>query len=305
MTESTTFQIATGDTTIFACSTGSGPPLLLLHGFPETHLMWRGVVSLLAQSFTVVCADLRGYGESGCPNSAIGHAPYSKRVMAREMVMVMEALGFRKFAVCGHDRGGRVAYRLALDHPTRITRLAVLDILPIETAWHHADARFMLAYWPWSLLAQPEPLPERILTSNAQAVVDNAVREWGSPETAFPDEIRAAYVRVLADPTRAHAICEEYRAAATIDRAHDLADRENGNRIGCPILVLWGARGALDEWYLDQGGPLALWRGWGDHVQGRPIEGGHFFPETSPDETAKELRRFFGAAHSTNVVAER
>ena len=210
--------IETAETGIFVRRSGSGPPVLLLHGFPQTHLMWRGVAPLLARNFTVICADLRGYGRSGCPASATDHAPYAKRSMARDMVTVMERLGFLRFAVAGHDRGGRVAYRMALDHPDRVDRLAVLDILPTETVWERADARFALGYWPWSLLAQPQPLPERILTAVPEAIVDSALGGWGSPAAVFPPEIRAAYVEALRDPDHARAICEEYRAAATIDR---------------------------------------------------------------------------------------
>src|SRR5262245_3816095 len=245
----TATAIETGETTIFLRTHGSGPPILLLHGFPQTHLMWRGVAPLLARDFTVVCADLRGYGRSGCPPSAADHAPYAKRAMAQDMASVMERLGFSRFAVAGHDRGGRVAYRLALDHPDRVAAGAVLDILPIETVWERADARLALGYWPWSLLAQPEPLPERILTAAAEAIVDAALGGWGSPASAFPPEVRAAYVQPLRDPVHAHSICEEYRAAAGIDRAHDQADRAAGRRIACPLLALWSAGGPLDTWY--------------------------------------------------------
>ena len=255
MHEFATAEVETGETAIFTCAGGAGPPLLLLHGFPQTHLMWRQVAPLLARNFSVVCADLRGYGRSGCPATTGDHAPYAKRAMARDMIVLMEKLGFRHFSVCGHDRGGRVAYRMALDHPERVDRLAVLDILPIEAAWHHADARFALAYWPWSLLAQPQPLPEQVLCLAAEAIIDNALGQWGSSAGAFPAEVRAAYVRALQQPDHAHAICEDYRAAATLDRAHDAADRACRRRIRCPTLVLWsssrpprrvvsGARGA-------------------------------------------------------------
>jgi haloacetate dehalogenase len=298
MDDFTAAEVQTGQTSIFVRSYGSGPPLLLLHGFPETHLMWRGVAPLLARDFTVVCADLRGYGRSGCPASAPDHAPYAKRSMAQDMVDVMRRLGYPRFSLAGHDRGGRVAYRMALDHPDRVDRLAVLDILPTETVWERADARFALAYWPWSLLAQPEPLPERILAAAAEAVVDNALGAWGSPATVFPSEVRAAYVQALRDPGHAHAICEEYRAAATIDREHDRADRAAGRRIACPLLVLWSARGALDSWYVEESGPIALWQAWGDDVQGHALDAGHFFPEEAPEETAEALRRFFGAPSS-------
>jgi haloacetate dehalogenase len=293
MDDFTAAEIPAGDASIFVRSSGSGPPLLLLHGFPQTHLMWRKVAPLLARSFTVVCADLRGYGRSSCPASTPDHAPYAKRAMAQDLVIVMERLGFLRFSVAGHDRGGRVAYRMALDHPTRITRLAVLDVLPTKTVWDRVDARFALAYWPWSLLAQPEPLPERILAAAPDAVVDDALAAWGSPAAGFPPEVRAAYVRALADPAHIHAICEEYRAAATLDREHDEADRIGGRRITCPLLVLWSAKGPLNSWYADAGGPLALWREWSDCVEGHSLQAGHFFPEEAPDQTADSLSRFF------------
>jgi haloacetate dehalogenase len=284
-------EVETGETSIFVRWSGSGSPILLLHGFPETHLMWRGVAPLLARHFTVVCADLRGYGRSGCPVSTPDHAPYAKRAMARDLVLVMERLGFPRFSVAGHDRGGRVAYRVALDHPGRVDRLAVLDVLPTETVWDRADARFALAYWPWSILAQPEPLPERILEAAPEAIVDNALGSWGSPPAVFPSAVRAAYVDALRDPAHIHAICEEYRAGATLDREHDKADRTAGRRIGCPLLVLWSAGGALDTWYLEAGGPIALWQAWSDDARGHPLDAGHFFPEEAPEQTAEALGR--------------
>jgi haloacetate dehalogenase len=296
MDDFTTSEIQTGETTIFLRSYGSGTPLLLLHGFPETHLMWRSVAPLLARRFSVVCADLRGYGRSGCPPSAPDHAPYAKRALANDMVAVMERLGFGRFSVAGHDRGGRVAYRMALDHPDRVERLAVLDVLPTGTVWAHADARFALAFWPWALLAQPRPLPERVLAAVPEAIVDDALGGWGSPSTVFPPDVRVAYVQALRDPGHAHAICEEYRAAATIEREHDEADRARGRRIVCPLLALRSARGPLDTWYEEESGPLSIWRAWGDDVQGRALIAGHFFPEEVPEQTADALSRFFGAS---------
>jgi len=216
--------------------------------------------------------------------------------MARDMVVVMEQLGFPRFSVAGHDRGGRVAYRLALDHPGRVERLAVLDILPTGTVWERGDARFALGYWPWSLLAQPEPLPERLLEAAPEAFVDNAFAAWGSPSTVFAPEVRAAYLQALRDPVHIHAICEEYRAAATLDRLHDDADRKNERRITCPILAIWSGSGALDTWYAEAGGPLALWRAWGDDVNGFPMKAGHFFPEEIPNATAAALDSFFRKA---------
>jgi haloacetate dehalogenase len=289
-------EIQTGETSIFARWSGAGSPILLLHGFPQTHLMWRSVAPILARDFTVVCADLRGYGSSGCPASTPDHAPYSKRAMAQDMVILMEQLGFGRFSVAGHDRGGRVAYRMALDHPQRVNRLAVLDILPTATVWDQAEAGFALAYWPWSLLAQAEPLPERILTAASEEIVDHALGGWGSPPAVFAPEVRAAYVQALRDPAHAHAICEEYRAAATIDREHDKADSTAGRRIACPLLALWSAGGPLDTWYAGAGGPIALWQAWSDDVQGHALHAGHFFPEEDPEHTADALSRFFATA---------
>jgi haloacetate dehalogenase len=288
-------SIEVGETTIFLRRGGTGPALLLLHGFPQTHLMWHRVAPDLARSFTVVCADLRGYGRSGCPASTPDHAPYAKRAMAADMVEAMAALGFNCFALAGHDRGGRVAYRLALDHPDCVSRLAVLDVVPTKAAWDRADARFALAFWPWCLLAQPGPLPERLLAAAPDAVIDNALDSWGSDARLFPPEVRAAYVDALRDAGHVHAICEEYRAAATLDRAHDAADLAAGRRIRCPVLALWSDDGGLSRWYADEGGPLALWRAWADEPEGRAIRGGHFFPEEAPEETAAALRRFFAA----------
>lgn len=285
--------VEVGETTIYIRRKGSGPPLLLLHGFPETHLMWHRVAPALAKEFTVVCADLRGYGKSGKPRSSPDHEPYSKSRMARDMVRAMETEGFGRFAVAGHDRGGRVAYRMALDHPDRIQRLAVLDVIPTGDALRRADARFALAFWPWSLLAQPEPLPERLILADPEIIVDNALGEWGSDRSGFGPEARAAYIDALRDPDTVHAICEEYRAAATIDCVRDLKDRADGRRIDCPTLVLWSEGGALDTWYEESGGPLGIWAEWAAEVTGRSISGGHFFPEQNSAETISELRAFF------------
>lgn len=287
-------EIDTGETRIFVCYGGSGPPLLLLHGFPQTHLMWRDIAPLLARRFTVVCADLRGYGASGCPPSAADHRPYAKRAMARDMVQAMAQLGFRRFSLAGHDRGARVAYRLALDHPERVARLALLDIVPTATAWERADDRLALGYWPWSLLAQPAPLPERLIGAAPDAVVDAALGGWGTPTGVFTPDVRTAYVEALREPAHLHAICEEYRAAASIDRSDDEADRAAERRIVCPLYALWGREGPVDTWYRDAGGPLALWRSWcAGSVAGEALEGGHFFPEARPQETAARLERFF------------
>jgi haloacetate dehalogenase len=252
------FEVDTGETRIFARRVGSGPPIVLLHGFPRTHLMWRDVARRLAKHFSVVCIDLRGYGQSGCPDSGVDHAAYSKRAMARDVVAVMEHLGFSRFSVAGHDRGGRVAYRLALDHPERVDRIAVLDVVPTADVWERADAQFALGFWPWSLLAQPEPLPERLVAAAPEVIVNQALDCWGSDPKVFGAEVRAAYIKALQDPAHVHAICEEYRAAATLDREHDVIDRQNRGHIACPVLILWSSRGPLSTWCTNAGGPLAI-----------------------------------------------
>jgi haloacetate dehalogenase len=279
-----TGRVDVGPTTIWFRRGGTGPPLLLLHGFPQTHLMWRSLAPALAEQFTVVCADLRGYGSSGTPASTPDHAPYAKAAMAADMVTLMGRLGFDRFTVVGHDRGGRVAYRLALDHGERIDHLVVLDVIPTSDALDRADVRLALGYWPWSLLAQAEPLPERLITAAADAFVDAALDDWGSSPTTFPAEIRRLYTDALRDPAVAHAICEEYRAAATVDYA--------GRQIQAPTLVLWAAGGPLDEWYADIGGPLGIWRIWARDVAGQPIAGGHFFPEQNPEDTLSAILAF-------------
>jgi haloacetate dehalogenase len=288
-----TSVVDVGEATIFIRRKGRGRPLLLLHGFPQTHLMWHRVAPVLADEFTVVCADLRGYGTSGKPPSGPDHAPYSKSVMALDMVRLMGAEGFSRFSVAGHDRGARVAYRMALDHPDRVERLALLDIIPTGEAFRRADARFALAFWPWSLLAQAEPLPERLILGDPEVVVDDALGGWGSDRASFPPQVRAAYIDALRDPEAVHAICEEYRAAAMIDVARDTEDRGAGRRIVCPTLALWSEGGGLDTWYHGAGGPLGIWREWAVDVTGRPIAGGHFFPEQNAAETISELRAFF------------
>lgn len=295
----TRLRIDTGEAVISVSRGGTGPGVLLLHGFPQTQLMWRDIAPRLARRCTVVCADLRGYGESSTPPSSPDHAPYSKRAMARDMIAVMAQLGFEHFFIAGHDRGGRVAYRAALDHPDRVDGLAVLDVLPVDTVWDRADDRLALGFWPWSLLAQPEPLPERLIGGAPSAVISNALSPaWGSPAHTFDDAVRAAYTAALSDPAHIHAICEEYRAAASIDRDHDVADRAAGRRISCPVLALWSASGPLSTWYDDAGGPLALWRELAASVTGGPVDGGHFFPEEQPAGVADALTGFFLDGHA-------
>jgi haloacetate dehalogenase len=291
-----TKRIDTAKTWISIRRAGSGAPLLLLHGFPQTHAMWHRLAPSLARNFTVICADLRGYGRSGKPASTAEHEPYSKRAMALDMLEVMRAEGFQKFAVVGHDRGARVAYRMALDHPDSVLRLAVLDIIPTLEVMRRTDVRSALTFWPWSLLSQPAPLPEKLVSADPEAVVNDALANWGSAPSSFTAEAHAAYVEALRDPESVHAICEEYRAAVTCDLDIDEADQTAGHRIIAPVLALWSQGGGLDTWYRSAGGPLEIWRNWALDVRGRAIPGGHFFPEQNPSETLSELESFFAAS---------
>ncbi|WP_423604238.1 alpha/beta fold hydrolase [Sphingomonas sp. MS122] len=264
--------------------------MLLLHGFPQTGLMWRDIAPLLALDTTVIVADLPGYGASAYPRDPSDREAMSKRTMAQALVEAMRMLDHDRFAVVGHDRGGRVAYRMALDHPPAVTRVAVLDMVPTLDVWERADARTMLAFWPFALLAQPAPFPERLLAAAPDAVVEHASACWGSLPETFSPEVRRAYSEALRN--RAPSICDEYRAAADIDRSHDWADRNAGRMIGCPLLALWSAKGGLAQWYEDAGGVTGLWRQWARNVAGEAIEGGHFFPEEHPARTAALLRAF-------------
>jgi haloacetate dehalogenase len=272
--------------------TGDGPPLLVLHGYPETHLMWHAVAPALAEHHTVVAADLPGYGASFRPLPAPDHAPHAKRALAQDLVAAMAALGFERFAVAGHDRGGRVAYRMALDHPQRVTRLAVLDIVPTGDMWAAADRTFALGYWHWPFLAQPAPLPERLIGSDPDAYWDHHVARigLGAEPGRYPAAVLDAYRAQLRDPSVVEAICEDYRAGATVDVEHDEADRAAGRRIACPVLALWGARGALPIFYDD---PLEHWRAWADDVTGHALDASHFLVEDRPEETAAALTAFF------------
>lgn len=276
--------------TIFARRYGKGPPILLVHGFPRTSLMWRFLAPQLAENHTVICVDLRAYGGSGVPASTDDHFPYSKRAMAQELVEVMAKLGFPTFALIGHDRGGRVSYRMALDHPNNIERLAVLDVIPILEAWNRSDARFARTYWPWILLSQQQPLPESYLLGAPEAVFHNPFGQG-----SFGPDVLEEYVSTYRDPARVHGICEEYRAAATIDVEHDLADKEASKKIDCPMLHLWAEGGPLDTLYVKDGGPLGIWRQWAPQAQGQSMKGGHFFPEENPGDTVVLLKRFLSS----------
>jgi haloacetate dehalogenase len=278
--------IDTGEAQIRVRHGGSGPPLLLLHGNPQTHVMWHKIANRLAENFTVVAADIRGYGDSTKPPYTDDHAPYSKRAMARDQVEVMRQLGHEKFFLAGHDRGARVSYRLTIDHPERVLKLATLDIIPTYEQFMRADMQFGLRTWHWFFLAQPADFPERAINKAPEVFFERR------PTAFFTPEARADYWRCYQNPDTIRAICEDYRAGATIDMEHDKEDAGK-QRIKCPMLVLWGARGS-------QSGPggfdhLEIWRGWATDVRGKGINSGHFLAEEAPDETYAELHAFFSA----------
>ena len=270
---------------------GNGPPLLLLHGYPQTHVMWHRVAPHLAERFTVVAADLRGYGDSAKPESDPAHATYSKRAMARDQVEVMSSLGFERFAVVGHDRGGRVTHRMALDHPERVERAAVLDICPTLAMYEATDMAFASGYYHWFFLIQPYDLPERLIAADPDFYLESKTGGFGlGPRKAvaetFDPEALAEYKRCFRDPAAIHASCEDYRAAATIDLEHDRADL--GRKIACPLMALWGPQGLVGQLF----DVLGLWRERADDVTGRSIDCGHYLAEEAPADTLAALQAF-------------
>jgi haloacetate dehalogenase len=276
-------HVDAGEATIHVRVAGTGPPLLLLHGYPQTGAMWHSTAPALAEDRSVVVADLRGYGRSSKPQTTEDHEPYSKRAMARDMVAVMEALGHERFAVAGHDRGARVTYRMALDHPDRVERAAVLDVIPTSEMYARTTMRSALGMWHWFFLPQPYDLPERLLAGDPDGFY------FRGREHEFAPEALAEYQEAMRDPAVIHTICEDYRAGATYD--FELDESEKGSRrIACPLLVLWGERGPVGR--LD---PLSVWREWADDVRGGPIACGHHIPEEAPRETIAALREFLAS----------
>ena len=269
---------------------GSGPPLLLLHGNPQTHAMWHRVAPVLARRFSVICPDLRGYGGSFKPAATPDHAPYSKRAMAVDMAALMSALGHDRFCVGSHDRGARVAHRLALDHPDRVEKLAMLDIVPTVEHFERADMAFAMGYYHWFWFAQPHPFPEVVINAAPEAwFVAHTSREPKPPGFFHPDAL-ADYLAAVQTPEMIRGMCEDYRAAATIDLDHDRASRAEGAKIRCPLLVLWGEKGKIGQWY----DPLAIWRNYADApVTGGPVPSGHYLAEEAPEAVLAAFDRFF------------
>jgi len=278
---------------IFARAGGSGPPLLLIHGFPQTHAMWHRLAPLLMQHFTCIMPDLRGYGYSSCPENDTENRVYSKRAMAQDMVALMALLGHKRFAVAGHDRGGRLAYRLALDHPQALCCLAVLDIVPTYEMWHNFTVALAMKTYHWLFLAQPNPLPEMLIEPQPISFLDYTLASWTKAKdlSAFDDAALAEYRLHYATPEHVHATCNDYRAGQTCDLAHDEADRAAGRKIACPTFVLWGHLGipAQHDGTVETTDPLSTWRRWCSNVAGAGIDSGHFVAEENPDATLAYL----------------
>jgi haloacetate dehalogenase len=283
-------KIRTRGATINLVTAGEGPPVLLLHGYPETHAMWHRIAPALAKRYTVVCADLRGYGDSSKPRGLPDHSNYAKRAMALYMVEVMHALGHERFHVVGHDRGGRVGHRLARDHGARVATLTVLDISPTLKMYESTDQAFATAYYHWFFLIQKPPLPEKLLAGQVPHYILGRIGRGPGGIKVFDKRAVREYVRAFRDPRTIHATCEDYRAAATIDLVHDRKDRRKKLRM--PVLALWGKYGVIERMF----DPLSDWREVAHDVTGRALPCGHFLPEEKPAEVLRELRRFLGRA---------
>jgi haloacetate dehalogenase len=265
---------------------GSGPPVVLLHGHPRTHTTWHRVAPLLAETHTVVCPDLRGYGESSKPATTADHEPYSKRAMARDCVALMRSLGHERFAVVGHDRGAYVAFRTALDHPDAVDALVVMDAVPIAEALARCDSTFAASWWHWFFFGQTEKPAERVISADPEA--------WYRPKREqMGEENYADCLRAIRDPETVHAMLEDYRAGLGLDRAHDEADRRAGRRLECPVLLIWAAQDDLEDLY---GDPLEVWRAWADDLRGARLDCGHHVSEEAPEALAAELLAFLPRA---------
>lgn len=283
-------RIRAGEISLNVRMAGEGPPLLLLHGFPETGACWDRVAPGLAAEFRVIVPDLRGYGASDMVES-VGGAGYTKRLMAADMVALMAGLGHERFSILGHDRGARVSYRLALDHPERVARIGIIEVVPTADMWAGFDAEMALGAFHWTFLAAKEPLPETLINAEADAFLDHLLQSWtaGPGLSTYLPEALAEYRAQMRDPARVHAMCEDYRAGATLDRAYDEADRAAGRRIAAPLHFLWSEGGFPAR----TGRPEALWEEWAERVTASHLDCGHFVPEERPDETVATFLPFF------------
>jgi haloacetate dehalogenase len=267
---------------------GGGPPLLLLHGYPQTHAIWHKIAPRLAEHFTVVATDLRGYGRSSKPTGLSDHSNYSKREMAADQVEVMRQLGFEKFRLCGHDRGARVSHRLAMDHPSSIERLAVLDISPTLAMYEQTNMAFATVYYHWFFLIQPSPYPENMIAADPIAYLEHKISTGSAGMSPFTPEALESYCSSFT-PETIHSTCEDYRAAASIDLEHDRADRNSGQKLTMPLLALWGQNGAIEKCFH----PLEDWREVAEDVRGKSLPGGHYLAEELPEKTLGALLEFF------------
>jgi haloacetate dehalogenase len=278
-------SIKTSGATINGVMGGSGPPLLLLHGYPQSHLEWHKIAPMLTKNYTVVATDLRGYGDSSIPEDGINHFGYSKRATAQDQVEVMEQLGFKSFNVAAHDRGARVGHRMALDHPTKVQKLVVMDIVPTHKLYASTNKEFASAYWHWFFLIQDAPLPETLLSNNASFFFKERVF-YGMIPKFIPEEIYKEYLRHFKNPANMHAMCEDYRAGATIDLEHD--EQDMNVKITCPVLALWGANGVMGT----QFNVIETWRERALNVSGKSLPCGHWLPEQLPEQVYEELNKF-------------
>jgi haloacetate dehalogenase len=279
-------HVAVAGAEISAVVGGSGPPLLLLHGFPQSYAMWHRVATALAVQFTVIAADLRGYGESSVPATAPDHSSYAFRAMAADQLELMAKLGFDRFMVCGHDRGARTAHRMALDCPDRVTAAAILDIVPTLYHYENVNREFATGYYHWFFFIQPFDLPERLIGANSDYFLERTFGRIGRKD-AFDPQAMECYTRAFRDPARLHAMMEDYRAGASIDLEHDRADR--GRKLACPILVLWGEKGVVGRSF----DVLKIWRDFASDVQGEALPCSHYLAEEEPQLSADRLLQFF------------
>ena len=285
----TEHRIVTGDAELYVRTGGDGPPVLLLHGYPQTHVAWHRVAPLLRRHFTLVMPDLRGYGQSRGPVPDPAHRHYSKRAIAADMAALMTALGHERFFLAGHDRGGRVGHRLALDHPQRVLRFAALDIIPTLAMWERMDADRSLASYHWSFLAVPAPVPERLIGADPDFYFEHLFSRWAGKREALDSRAVAAYLAQFRDPAVIAATCADYRAGAGIDRLDDAEDRRRGNKLACPVLVLWGRRYLTSK----TASPLAAWSDYADDLREVALDCGHFIAEEEAERCASVLIEFF------------